>query len=214
MSFPLKARANTIIYQSIPDLTAIPVSNAACSSCDGIWEAIDFFTLGDTYSIDHINFVTGPAAFGTDNNFAGLMGETVRIWNSDYSSVLFSQVVTPTLLSYELHGYSSANQYSTAILSVTLGGLISVTGIYGISFQAYNLGNALFAGGNGSTIQVENPACVPSCGSIWESGANTGYQLISETAAVPLPAALPLFAGGLGLMGWMARRRRGQPLYV
>ena len=27
-------------------------------------------------------------------------------------------------------------------------------------------------------------------------------------SAVPIPAALPLFAGGLGLMGWMARRRR------
>jgi hypothetical protein len=25
---------------------------------------------------------------------------------------------------------------------------------------------------------------------------------------VPLPAALPLFAGGLGLLGWMARRRQ------
>jgi choice-of-anchor C domain-containing protein len=28
--------------------------------------------------------------------------------------------------------------------------------------------------------------------------------------AVPLPAALPLFGGGLGLLGWMARRRRRQ----
>ena len=36
---------------------------------------------------------------------------------------------------------------------------------------------------------------------------------VSELKAVtpvPIPAALPLFAGGLGLMGWMARRRRGQ----
>ena len=32
----------------------------------------------------------------------------------------------------------------------------------------------------------------------------------SDASVVPLPAALPLFAGGLGLLGWMARRRRGQ----
>jgi hypothetical protein len=37
---------------------------------------------------------------------------------------------------------------------------------------------------------------------------------VSITASpVPLPAALPLFAGGLGLMGWMARRRREQPVH-
>jgi hypothetical protein len=31
-----------------------------------------------------------------------------------------------------------------------------------------------------------------------------------QLTATPLPAALPLFAGGLGLMGWLARRRRRQ----
>jgi hypothetical protein len=35
-----------------------------------------------------------------------------------------------------------------------------------------------------------------------------GPETSTPVAAVPLPAALPLFAGGLGLMGWMARRRR------
>ena len=35
-----------------------------------------------------------------------------------------------------------------------------------------------------------------------------------SVAPVPLPAALPLFAGGLGFLGWMARRRRGQAAHA
>jgi len=31
---------------------------------------------------------------------------------------------------------------------------------------------------------------------------------VSITAPTPLPAAMPLFAGGLGLIGWLGRRRR------
>ena len=30
----------------------------------------------------------------------------------------------------------------------------------------------------------------------------------TEAGAVPLPAALPLFASGFGLMGWLARRKK------
>ena len=36
------------------------------------------------------------------------------------------------------------------------------------------------------------------------------FEISGVSAPVPLPAALPLFAGGLGLLGWMARRRRDQ----
>jgi hypothetical protein len=35
-----------------------------------------------------------------------------------------------------------------------------------------------------------------------------GSYLVKDTNVVPIPAALPLFAGGLGAMGFMARRRR------
>jgi hypothetical protein len=31
-----------------------------------------------------------------------------------------------------------------------------------------------------------------------------------QIAVTPLPAALPLFAGGLGLMGWLSRRRKNR----
>ena len=35
---------------------------------------------------------------------------------------------------------------------------------------------------------------------------------LAHVTPVPVPAALPLFAGGLGLLGWMARRRRAYAL--
>ena len=38
-------------------------------------------------------------------------------------------------------------------------------------------------------------------------GANSTINLV---AATPLPAALPLFAGGLGVIAWLARRRKRQ----
>jgi hypothetical protein len=37
---------------------------------------------------------------------------------------------------------------------------------------------------------------------------------VSFAAPVPIPAALPLFAGGLGLLGWMARRKRSQAAHA
>ena len=33
---------------------------------------------------------------------------------------------------------------------------------------------------------------------------------LNDGSVVPIPPALPLFAGGLGFVGWIARCRRGQ----
>jgi hypothetical protein len=51
-------------------------------------------------------------------------------------------------------------------------------------------------------------------GSFFDPGARLALLDVVPTdqilavSVVPLPAALPLFAGGLGLMGWLSRRRK------
>jgi hypothetical protein len=53
-----------------------------------------------------------------------------------------------------------------------------------------------------------------SGGSFFDPGARLELLDVVPTdqilavAATPIPAALPLFAGGLGLMGWLSRRRK------
>jgi hypothetical protein len=40
------------------------------------------------------------------------------------------------------------------------------------------------------------------------------FWLKEDASPIPIPAALPLFAGGLGLMGWLARRKRRQAAHA
>jgi hypothetical protein len=73
-------------------------------------------------------------------------------------------------------------------------------------------------------VPVPTPLGNPQVGwaNVAFSGAFDKFVLRSEVSdafefanlqAVPVPAALPLFAGGLGLLGWLARRRR-QPTQI
>lgn len=62
-----------------------------------------------------------------------------------------------------------------------------------------------------SSILLTSPVGIVSAGTGIEQ---TKQFEISGVTAVPLPAALPLFAGGLGLLGWMARRRRRQAAHI
>lgn len=56
---------------------------------------------------------------------------------------------------------------------------------------------------NGITYFRGNPD--PHTGAVFEASVTFDQAAVSET---PLPAALPLFAGGLGVMGLIARRRK------
>jgi hypothetical protein len=62
---------------------------------------------------------------------------------------------------------------------------------------------ALLANGDGNDVAAH--ICEISSGS---ACASTFFALPNGTMSTPLPAALPLFAGGLGLVGYLARRRK------
>jgi hypothetical protein len=62
--------------------------------------------------------------------------------------------------------------------------------------------------------------CPPPTGGNWEpvnfmaSGQDLNYAdmtFVTTVSPVPLPAALPLFVSGLGVMEWMAKRRKRKP---
>jgi hypothetical protein len=135
--------------------------------CDGLpigAEVLDPFTLTGSYAIDQVIFVTsaGPAT----PEYSGLGGVTVKIWNSDHSSVIFSQAVTPTQIDHVGFDF---------ILSAALSGLSLSPGDYWMSFYADTLGIPSFSGGNGGAIGIfagqENPLCNGGC------NENIGYQL-------------------------------------
>jgi hypothetical protein len=66
------------------------------------------------------------------------------------------------------------------------------------------------------TASVTLAAEASSGGALFDPGARfdlldvvpTDQILAVAVPTVPIPAALPLFAGGLGLMGWLSRRRK------
>jgi len=104
--------------------------------------------------------------------------------------------------------WGSPDSYNEIVfLSVTGATLASIDGCglsaTGCSHSGYDLVTFSFSPSTviGSII-VEDP------GTLGSSPANQSFEYDVVTSATPLPAALPLFAGGLGLMGLLGRRKK------
>jgi hypothetical protein len=98
----------------------------------------------------------------------------------------------------EIEFYSAADAGGTLLATLGCGGLTAT----GCSSSGYDLVTFSFSPSTtiGSIVTLDPGQNGP---------ANESFEYdIVTSAATPLPAALPLFAGGLGLMGLLGRRKK------
>ena len=195
-----RANADTIVYSSIPDLSAFAWINAWCSDCGPLAQdqPLAFFSLSSPVHVTGLNLVTGPI-FG-DTLYAGLGGFTLEIYNSDHSQIIFSQPISSKLVAF------TAN--NTAIITGEVSGLSLSAGTYWVGFYADVLGLAGFLPGtNGLMIETTPHTGIEQFPLV----GNIGYEFVGAFA-VPGPiagAGLPGLVMVLsGLIAWQRRRYR------
>jgi len=186
------------LFQSIPDLTVTPVTNAWCSSCSGTFQVFDTFSLGSNSTI-------GSISFDVQTNYFFPANVTVSIWTINLDgtpgSSLFSQTFAP------LDFASIQNTVNnTSIVTVLPIGLSLTAGTYDISFfNPSNLGVPGYSGGSGLLYQQ---------GIGFHDGQSAGFLLEGSPSPVPGPAVgagLPgLIAACGGLLGWWRRKRKAR----
>jgi hypothetical protein len=121
-----------------------------------------------------------------------------------------------------LNGQESASGHVTPA-TLSFGTTNSFTSLSPLDDQVFFIGDGLTGTGSGTTQTFVVPAdatelvlAIPDAngysgppGAYFDnSGSFVAVFSISETATTPLPATLPLFAGGLGFVGYLTRRKR------
>jgi hypothetical protein len=162
----------------------------------GVGQASAATLIGDTVTVQYLFPDTGTPAgcCGFPVDITGAVGTAERVVDSfpggpyfgvdletDSIKVDFIQATVFTPPSATFDGLWISN-IDNLIIGVIVAGIDASRVTFGSNEIFINFQNLFFT--RGATVTV------------------------SLQSAVPLPAALPLLMGGLGLMGWMARRTR------
>jgi len=156
------------------------------------------FTLSAATQITGIGGQFGPDSDGTIFGAIVPLTSSFPAETSNLASIALGSVV------FSVPGNTIADY--TASLALTLG-----PGTYAVIFGSGQFGADGFAGLGDANTPFGSPQLFQSLfDPSWSALSDPGVRIFVEGvegSETPLPGALPLFAGGLGVFGLLARRR-------
>ena len=199
-------------------------------SSAGVANAITLVTINENYvATDSLSTFTGNAP-GISDNLSG-SGNLPALALNTWSTPTNFFTATPAFLS----GLSGSNPTVTGTISVTLNfserggtGSLTETATYQAKYGGSTLPCSDSPAGDTDCIDWTGAGNSPT-GSVilavamtngdildvkffnaedWSITPQISFDLDPTPAPTPLPAALPLFAGGLGVLGLISRRRK------
>ncbi|MDR3440323.1 hypothetical protein [Telmatospirillum sp.] len=206
---PGSASASSLIYQSIPDMTAAP-GNVLCSDCFGLVHQ----AVGQIFSLSSQATATSMSFTVFNDSYFWPTSVTVGIYN-DKNGVVGTSVYSKTFSSF-VSDVNTGN--NTDILTIDLGTgvelaadtnyLLLLTNTYSLGIPTYYiLGNPVYLGKSGNQVSIED-VISPLTGDPYTIYSSE-IALSISSSAVPLPDTLPLLVSSiLGAAGFHMRKLR------
>jgi hypothetical protein len=201
-------------------LKALSLGVAMAAATFGLSTGASASTLTFSLTQDHCTGTCGTAPFGsvTVSSISSTEVSVTETLNAGESfrdtgagdPILFDLTGNPAISSLSVTGLPSGYSFASSAPGSQDG---SGSWEYGVDCSSCGTGTTLsfditLASGITPSSFIQNGNSLFFASDIMGTNGNTGDVGAPNVSATPLPAALPLFIGGLGMMGLFGRRRK------